>query len=128
MSPRGRVTTSTPDLPPSASPPAPPAGGNGPNDDSGERYILRLYVAGMTSRSARAVENVRAFCEKHLEGRYDLQVIDVYQQPALAKTEQLIAAPTLIKKLPLPLPLRRLIGDMSNEDRVLVGLDLVPRG
>jgi circadian clock protein KaiB len=92
---------------------------------SDERYILRLYVAGMTSRSARAVENVRAFCEKHLGGRYDLQVIDVYQQPALARTEQLIAAPTLIKKLPLPL--RKLIGDMSNEDRVLVGLDLVPR-
>ena len=89
------------------------------------RYILRLYVAGMTNRSARAVENVRAFCEKHLEGRYDLQVIDVYQQPALARSEQLIAAPTLIKKLPLPL--RRLIGDMSNEDRILVGLDLVPR-
>jgi circadian clock protein KaiB len=87
------------------------------------RYILRLYVAGMTSRSARAVENVRAFCEKHLEGRYDLQVIDVYQQPALARSEQLIAAPTLIRKLPL----RRLIGDMSNEDRILVGLDLVPR-
>jgi circadian clock protein KaiB len=90
-----------------------------------EQYILRLYVAGMTSRSARAVENVRAFCEKHLEGRYDLQVIDVYQQPALARTEQLVAAPTLIKKLPLPL--RRLIGDMSDEGRVLVGLDLVPR-
>jgi circadian clock protein KaiB len=118
------MTTSAPDLPPPASPPA-PAAGNGSNGDTGERYILRLYVAGMTSRSARAVENVRAFCEKHLEGRYDLQVIDVYQQPALAKSEQLIAAPTLIKKLPLPL--RRLIGDMSNEDRVLVGLDLVPR-
>ena len=95
------------------------------NEVAGDRYILRLYVAGMTSRSARAVENVRAFCEKHLEGRYDLQVIDVYQQPALARTEQLLAAPTLIKKLPLPL--RRLIGDMSNEDRILVGLDLVPR-
>jgi circadian clock protein KaiB len=90
-----------------------------------ERYVLKLYVAGMTSRSARAIENVRAFCEKHLEGRYDLQVIDVYQQPALARSEQLIAAPTLIKKLPAPL--RRLIGDMSNEGRVLVGLDLVPR-
>src|SRR5215813_8909827 len=94
-------------------------------DELGQRYILRLYVAGMTSRSARAVDNVRAFCEKHLEGRYDLQIIDVYQQPALAKSEQLIAAPTLIKKLPLPL--RRLIGDMSNEDRILVGLDIVPR-
>jgi len=94
-------------------------------DESGERYILKLYVAGMTSRSTRAVENVRTFCEKHLEGRYDLQVIDVYQQPALARTEQLIAAPTLIKRLPLPL--RRLIGDMSNEDRILVGLDLISR-
>jgi circadian clock protein KaiB len=68
---------------------------------------------------------VRAFCKKHLEGRYELQVIDVYQQPALAKLEQLVAAPTLIKKLPLPL--RRLIGDMSSEDRILVGLDLLPR-
>jgi circadian clock protein KaiB len=119
------MTTSTPDLLPSASQPVSPAAGDGPEGDPGERYILRLYVAGMTSRSARAVENVRAFCEKHLEGRYDLQVIDVYQQPALAKSEQLIAAPTLIKKLPLPL--RRLIGDMSNEERVLVGLDVVPR-
>jgi circadian clock protein KaiB len=97
---------------------APPAGEE-------ERYELKLYVTGMTSRSARAIENVRAFCEKHLEGRYDLQVIDVYQQPDLARSEQLIAAPTLIKKLPLPL--RRLIGDMSNEGRVLVGLNLVPR-
>jgi len=93
--------------------------------DATDRYILRLYVAGMTSRSARAVDNVRAFCAKHLEGRYELQVIDVYQQPAVARSEQLFAAPTLIKKLPLPL--RRLIGDMSNEDRILVGLDLVPR-
>jgi circadian clock protein KaiB len=119
------MTTSTRELPPSTSTPAPPAADDGSNADPGERYILRLYVAGMTSRSARAVENVRAFCERHLEGRYDLQVIDVYQQPALARSEQLIAAPTLIKKLPLPL--RRLIGDMSNEDRVLVGLDIVPR-
>jgi circadian clock protein KaiB len=105
-------------------PPMPPAQPSGPGELH-ERYILRLYVAGMTSRSARAVENVRIFCEKHLEGRYDLQVIDVYQQPSLAKSEQLIAAPTLIKKLPLPL--RRLIGDMSNEGRILVGLDIVPR-
>ena len=119
----------TPELPASpGSPPGPSAAREGSGgDDLGERerYILRLYVAGMTPRSARAVENVRVFCEKHLEGRYDLQVIDVYQQPALARSEQLLAAPTLIKKLPLPL--RRLIGDMSNEDRVLVGLDLVPR-
>jgi circadian clock protein KaiB len=87
-----------------------------------ECYVLRLYVTGMTPRSARAIENVRAICEEHLEGRYDLQVIDVYQQPTLARGEQIIAAPTLIKELPLPL--RRIIGDMSNKERVLLGLDL----
>jgi circadian clock protein KaiB len=118
------MAAQTPSAPPAATS-ASPAKDEGLPDESGERYILRLYVAGMTSRSTRAVENVRAFCEKHLEGRYDLQVIDVYQQPALARTEQLIAAPTLIKKLPLPL--RRLIGDMSNEERILVGLDLIAR-
>jgi circadian clock protein KaiB len=90
-----------------------------------QRYTLRLYVTGMTPRSARAIENVRAICEKHLEGRYELQVIDIYQQPALASSEQIVAAPTLIKTLPLPL--RRIIGDMSNEDRLLVGLDLIPQ-
>jgi circadian clock protein KaiB len=89
-----------------------------------ERYVLRLYVAGMTARSTRAVENVREICEQHLHGRYDLEVIDVYQQPTLAKGEQIIAAPTLIKKLPLPL--RRIIGDMSSKERVLLGLDLRP--
>ena len=89
-----------------------------------ERYVLRLYVAGMTPRSTRAVENVRTICEKHLHGRYDLEVIDIYQQPTLAKGEQIIAAPTLVKKLPLPL--RRVIGDLSSTERVLVGLDLRP--
>jgi len=88
-----------------------------------EQYVLRLYIAGMTPRAGRAIENVRAICEEHLEGRYELEVIDVYQQPILAKGEQIIAAPTLIKKLPLPL--RRIIGDMSNRDRVLAGLDLL---
>ena len=92
---------------------------------STEQYILRLYVTGMTPRSARAIENVRAICEEHLHGRYELQVIDVYQQPVLAKGEQIIATPTLIKQLPLPL--RRLIGDMSSAERVLLGLDLRPR-
>jgi circadian clock protein KaiB len=86
------------------------------------RYVLRLYVTGMTPRSTRAVENVRTICEEHLQGRYDLEVIDIYQQPALAKGEQIIAAPTLIKRLPLPL--RRVIGDLSSTERVLVGLDL----
>jgi circadian clock protein KaiB len=88
-----------------------------------ERYVLRLYVTGMTPRSARAVSNLRAICDEYLEGRYDLEVIDIYQQPVLAIGEQIVAAPTLIKKLPLPM--RRIIGDMSNRDRVLVGLDLV---
>lgn len=88
-----------------------------------ERYVLRLYVTGMTARATRAIENVRKICEEHLKGRYDLEVIDVYQQPILARDEQIIAAPTLVKRLPLPL--RRIIGDMSQRDRVLVGLDLI---
>ena len=87
-----------------------------------EHYVLRLYVTGMTPRSTRAVENVRTICEEHLQGRYDLEVIDIYQQPMLAKGEQILAAPTLIKKLPLPL--RRIIGDLSSTERVLLGLDL----
>ncbi len=91
---------------------------------SGQRYTLRLYVAGLTPRSTRAIRNIRRICDEHLRGRYDLQVIDVYQQPVLAAGEQIIAAPTLIKKLPLPL--RRFIGDMSDTERILVGMDLQP--
>ncbi len=89
------------------------------------RYVLRLYVAGLTPRSQQAIRNVTKLCDQYLAGRYDLQVIDIYQQPVLAKGEQIIAAPTLIKKLPLPL--RRLIGSMADEEKVLVGLDLRPR-
>ena len=88
-----------------------------------ERYVLRLYVTGMTTRSARAVKNLQAICDQYLHGRYDLEVIDIYQQPVLLIGEQIIAAPTLVKKLPLPM--RRIIGDMSNRERVLLGLDLV---
>jgi len=88
------------------------------------RYILRLYVAGVTPRSAKAIRNIKKICEEHLRGGYDLQVIDVYQHPTLAEGEQIIAAPTLIKKLPLPL--RRFIGDMSDTKKILVGLDLRP--
>ena len=88
-----------------------------------ERYVLRLYVTGMSSRATRAIRNVREICDEHLKGRYDLEVVDVYQQPLLAKNEQIIAAPTLVKHLPLPL--RRIIGDMSRRDRVLLGLDLI---
>lgn len=88
-----------------------------------ERYVLRLYVTGMTARAVRAIENVREICDAHLDGRYDLEVVDVYQQAELAMDERIVAAPTLIKKLPLPL--RRIIGDMSQHDRVLLGLDLI---
>jgi circadian clock protein KaiB len=90
-----------------------------------ETYVLRLYVAGITPRSSEAITNVTALCEEHLAGRYELEIIDIYQKPTLAKGEQIIAAPTLIKKLPLPL--RRLIGNMSEKERVLVGLDLRPK-
>lgn len=90
-----------------------------------ETVVLRLYVTGMTPRSSRAVANLRSLCETHLPDLYDLQVIDLYQQPGLAKEEQILAAPTLIKKLPLP-P-RRMIGDMSDETRVLVGIGVASR-
>ena len=90
-----------------------------------ERYVLRLYIAGTTPASSRSVENLRAICEEHLSGRYELVVVDVFQQPVLAKDEQIIAVPTLIKKLPAPL--RRIVGDLSDEQRVLVGLDLKPK-
>jgi len=90
-----------------------------------QKYILRLYVAGITPRSEQAIRTVTAICEEHLEGRYELEVIDIYQQPTLAKGEQIIAAPTLIKKLPPPL--RRFIGSMADKDKILVGLDLVPK-
>ena len=89
-----------------------------------EKYILRLYITGMTNRSARAIENLQTFCEKHLAGHYELQVIDVYQQPELARTEQIVAVPTLVRRLPEPM--KKIIGDLSNTERVLVGLDLRP--
>jgi circadian clock protein KaiB len=89
-------------------------------------YVLRLYIAGQTPNSVTAIANMKRICEKELKGRYVLDVIDLYQQPQLAQGEQIIAVPTLIKKLPPPL--RRIIGDMSNTERVLVGLDLRRKG
>ncbi len=89
------------------------------------RYLLRLYLTGTTPASTRALVNIKRLCEQHLQGRYDLEVVDIYQRPGLLEGEQIIAAPTLIKKLPLPL--RRLVGDMSHTDRVLLGLDLRKR-
>ena len=87
-----------------------------------ERYSLRLYVAGSTARSMLAVKNIRSICERHLAGLYDLEVIDIYQQPQLARDEQILAIPTLIRKLPDPL--RRFIGDLSRLENLLVGADL----
>jgi len=85
-------------------------------------YVLRLFVAGMTSRSTRAVANIRAICEEHFAGAYELEVVNLYEHPSLATDEQIIAAPTCVKELPLPA--RRVIGDMSNSTRVLEALDM----
>lgn len=85
-------------------------------------YILSLFISGITPKSTLAVTNIRRICEAKLQGRYKLEIIDIYQQPLLARSHQIIAAPTLIKRSPLPL--RRLIGDMSNEAKVLSGLEL----
>jgi len=85
-------------------------------------YVLRLYITGTSPQSTRALLNIRQICEEHLAGRYQLDVVDVSQNPELAKDAQVIASPTLIKQLPLPL--RRFIGDMSKTDRLVLGLDL----
>jgi circadian clock protein KaiB len=94
-------------------------------DSGSQPYVLRLYIAGLTPRSQEAIRTITGICEEHLAGRYDLEVIDLYQNPVLAKGEQIIAAPTLIRKLPLPL--RKVIGSMADKDKVLVGLDLRPK-
>jgi circadian clock protein KaiB len=88
-------------------------------------YYLRLFITGTTPRCARAIKNIRAICEDNLPGRYNLEVIDIYQHPEQAKPEQIVVTPTLVKKLPLPL--RRMIGDLSDNQRVLAGLDIIPR-
>ncbi len=90
-----------------------------------QHYTLRLFVTGTTSKSMRAIENIKEICEEHLKGRYDLEVVDIFQKPELAQTENIIAAPTLIKKLPLPL--RKWIGDLADREKILVGLDLRPK-
>ena len=86
------------------------------------QYVLRLYVAGMSSRSLAAIAKIKAVCEERLADHYDLEVIDIYQQPELASQAQVVALPTLVREQPLPL--RRLIGDMSDSQRLLAGLDL----
>ncbi|HEY3278753.1 MAG TPA: circadian clock KaiB family protein [Syntrophorhabdaceae bacterium] len=90
-----------------------------------KKYVLRLYVAGASRKSSEAIAHIKKICEEHLKGLYELQVIDIYQQPVLAKGRQIIAVPTLVKELPVPL--RRFIGSMADEERILVGLDLVPK-
>ncbi|MBF0299840.1 MAG: circadian clock KaiB family protein [Oligoflexia bacterium] len=86
-------------------------------------YILKLYITGMTPKSKQAIENITKICNTHLENRYELEVIDIYQNPSLLKGEQIIAVPTLIKKLPSPI--RKIIGDLSDIEKVLVGLDII---
>lgn len=88
-------------------------------------YVLRLFVSGLTPKSQQAIANLKAICEEYLKGHYELEVIDIFQQPALAQAEQIIAVPTLIKELPLPL--RRFIGDMSQTEKILIGLELKPK-
>jgi circadian clock protein KaiB len=86
-------------------------------------YRLQLFVSGSTPRSSRAIRNIRALCEENLLGRYDLEVIDIYQHPERVKAEQIVVTPTLLKKLPLPF--RKIIGDLSGSERVLAGLDII---
>jgi circadian clock protein KaiB len=91
-------------------------------DSQKAHYVLRLYIAGNSTKSVQAINNIREICEKKLKGRYSLEVVDIYQQPELARSSQIVAAPTLIKSLPPPL--RRVIGDLSSTERILMGLDL----
>jgi circadian clock protein KaiB len=102
--------------------PAQPRVMTAPRNAASSRYVLKLYVAGQSPKSANAIVNIKKLCEANLQGRYVLDVIDLYQQPQLAQGEQIIVVPTLIRELPSPL--RRVIGDLSNTDLVLVGLDI----
>ena len=93
-----------------------------PQSSVGETYRLRLYVAGHTPKSALALENLKQICEEHLQGRYEIEVIDLRENPQLASGDQILAVPTLVRRLPEPI--KKIIGDLSNKERVLVGLDL----
>jgi circadian clock protein KaiB len=99
-----------------------PSNGNGDGDGS---WHLRLYVAGHTMKSITALSNLKKICEQHLKGEYSIEVIDLIRNPALAKGDQILAVPTLVRRLPQPM--RKILGDLSNTERVLVGLDLRPR-
>jgi circadian clock protein KaiB len=103
-------------------PPAQKKAKDVPHKNTSIHYVLKLYVAGQSPKSVKAIANIKKICEEELHGQYDLEVIDLYQQPQLAQGDQIIALPTLIRKLPPPL--RRIIGDLSDTERVLVGLDI----
>jgi len=90
-----------------------------------DTFLLRLYVAGQTPKSLLAFSNLKKICEEHLAGRYQIEVIDLLENPQLARGDQILAIPTLVRKLPEPV--RKIIGDLSNTERVLIGLDLLPR-
>lgn len=98
---------------------------DGHDDGDAFPYHLRLYVAGQTSKSIAALANLKRVCEEHLAGRYDIEVVDLLKNPQLAAGDQILAVPTLVRRLPAPL--KRIIGDLSNTDKVLVGLDIRPR-
>jgi circadian clock protein KaiB len=93
-------------------------------DDSKEKWELRLYVAGKTAKSVTALANLKKYCEEHLKGQYKIEVIDLLVNPQLAEGDQILAIPTLVRKVPVPI--RKIIGDLSNEEKVLVGLNIIP--
>lgn len=97
---------------------------SGKTDDEGERWILRQYIAGQTGRSLTALSNLKTICEEHLTGKYTIEVIDLLEKPLLAKVDQILAVPTLVRQFPEPV--RKIIGDLSDTERVLVGLDVKP--
>jgi circadian clock protein KaiB len=92
------------------------------NETTSEQWELRLYVAGQTPKSVKAFANLKKLCEEHLQGQYRIEIVDLLQHPELAKQDQILAIPTLVRRLPPPL--RQIIGDLSNQDKVLLGLDL----
>jgi circadian clock protein KaiB len=106
-----------------------PRGSNGSlppaNNEDSARWNLRLYVAGQTPRSLTAFKNLKEICEEYLKGQYHIEVVDLMENPTLARGDQILAVPTLVRKLPQPI--RKIIGDLSNAERVLVGLDIQPR-
>jgi circadian clock protein KaiB len=95
-----------------------------PAEEKLETYVLRLYVSGQTPKSMTALANLKKICAEYLEGRYQIQVVDLLKNPQLASGDQILAVPTLVRRLPEPI--RKIIGDLSNTERVLIGLDLVP--